>query len=77
MSAMDELKAAVAEVAADALAANDEVMVAIDHIAVAVDLDPDIMPLVESLKQSHAAFTDTIGKLKDKVDSVLVSGGNA
>jgi uncharacterized protein YpuA (DUF1002 family) len=78
MHIMDEVKAAVADVAADALKMHDEIMVAIDHIIKEVDLDsnPDLKDAVVSLRDTHATLTDSLTKLKDKVDEVLASGGS-
>lgn len=76
MSAIEDLKNAAADIAADAVAAHDEIVVALDHIVKMVDNDPAILAVVDSLKESHASMVDSVKLLKDKVDSVLASGGS-
>lgn len=79
MGILNDLKTAVADIAADAMEAHDEVLVAIDHIMKDVDLEnhPDLVAAVESLRDSHASFSASIKTLKDKVDEVMASGGPA
>lgn len=74
---LEDLKAAVSDIAADAVAMGDEVRVALDHIVKVVDPgeNPEVIAAVESLRDSHVKFVDTFKELKDKVDSVLASGG--
>ena len=77
MTALNDLKTAVADIAADAANAHDEVTVALDHILKDVNLDdnPDLKAAVESLHGSHDSLTESLKELKDKVDAVLASGG--
>lgn len=77
MAILNELKIAVDDIAADAMEAHDEVLVAIEHIMQDVDLEanPDLKAAIESLRDSHASFTDSLKTLKDKVDEVTASGG--
>lgn len=79
MAILDDLKAAVADIATDAVVAHDEVLAAVGHIAKAVDLEanPDLKAALDSLKASHATFVDSLKTLKDKVDAVSASGGPA
>lgn len=77
MTAIDELKDAAAKIAEDASAAHDEITIALDHIVKVVDHDPEIMEVVESLRHSHEVIVDSVKALKDKVDSVMASGGQA
>lgn len=76
---LEDVKKAADDLHADAISMHDEVMVAIDHITKSVSLDdnPDLKAHLESLKASHAAFVDNLKALKDKVDSVVASGGPA
>lgn len=77
MSILNDLKLAVDDVAADAMEAHDEVLVAIEHIMRDVDIEsnPDLKQALESLHASHTSFVDSIKTLKDKVDEVTASGG--
>lgn len=77
MGILDELKTAVDDIAADAMEAHDEVLVAIEHIMRETDLEanPELKAAVESLHTSHASFVDSLKTLKDKVDEVTASGG--
>lgn len=79
MAILDDLRTAVADIAADAMEAHDEVLVAIEHIMREVDLEgnPVLKEAVESLRDSHASFSNSIKMLKDKVDEVMASGGPA
>lgn len=77
MGILSELKLAVDDIAADAMEAHDEVLVAIEHIMKDVDMEanPDLRAAVDSLQASHASFVDSLKTLKDKVDEVTASGG--
>lgn len=78
MSVLDELKMAIADVAKDAASMKDEVAAALDHILKSVpDVTPDLQEAVNSVKDIHASLADSFQKLKDKVDSVSASGGDA
>ena len=76
---LDDLKNAVNEIAADAALAHDEVVLAVEHIAKVVDLEanPELKAALDSLKASHVTFSESLTALKDKVDSVVASGGPA
>lgn len=77
MAILDELKHAVADIAADAMAAHEQVMVAIEHIIKEVDLEsnPELHEAVDDLHDAHESFVETIKTLKDRVDEVMASGG--
>lgn len=79
MSVLDDLKASVALITADATRSHDEVVAALDHIMKEVPLDsnPDLKAAVDSLKASHSVFTDSLKTLQDKIDTVTASGGPA
>lgn len=76
---LEDLKDAVSAIAADAMSMGEEVKVALDHIVKVVNPEdnPEIANAVASLRDSHEKFTATFKELKDKVDSVLASGGPA
>ena len=77
MTAIEELRTVAIEIAADAAAAHDQVNIALDFIVKKVDHDPEIMEVVDSLRTSHVTFTESLKALKDKVDSVMASGGES
>ncbi len=77
MAILNDLKVAVDDIAADATEVHDEILVAIEHIMKSVDLEsnPELKAAVESMRDSHASFADSLKTLKDKVDEVMSSGG--
>ena len=76
MEALEELKAMATTIADDAAAASQQVTVALDFIMKRVD-DAEVRAVIDSLAHSHAVLTDATRVLKEKVDSVMVSGGDA
>jgi multidrug resistance efflux pump len=83
MTELDELKAAVAEIAADNLGLADEVKVAMDRISQLADagkmdqVKAFVKEATESLRASHAGLSATLHGLKAKVDEVSASNGDA
>jgi hypothetical protein len=83
MMELDDLKVAVADIAADNLALADEVKVAMDRIgelAAAGNMDAVktfAKEAADSLRASHAGFQATLTGLKAKVDEVSASNGDA